>query len=386
MNDNQKEHFRGILKNWRSELMEEVDRTVSHMKDEAANFPDPGDRATQEEEFSLELRTRDRERKLIKKIESTLEQIDQDEYGYCDACGVEIGIKRLEARPTATLCIDCKTLEEIKEKQEARHRSRRHSRSDRPTPARSWPDGIPDLPGPLRPLAHRPAALRLAGRRACELPRRPRATAGTWLVRIEDLDPPREQRGATGRILQSLRAHALHWDETELYQRERTGAYERVVVALLDSGDAFHCTCSRQDLHLDNGAHAAACPRSRAAPAGESAIRLRARGTSYRFSDIFLGEVELPGPAGTDDFVIRRRDGLYAYQLAVVIDDAFQGITHVVRGRDLLESTPHQIFLRSRLGLAPVRYGHIPLAAERTGAEAQQAEPCSAAGRRARAA
>jgi DnaK suppressor protein len=118
MNEKQKEHFRGILKNWRSELMEEVDRTVSHMKDEAANFPDPADRATQEEEFSLELRTRDRERKLIKKIESTLELIDQDEYGFCDACGIEIGIKRLEARPTATLCIDCKTLEEIKEKQE----------------------------------------------------------------------------------------------------------------------------------------------------------------------------------------------------------------------------------------------------------------------------
>ena len=188
-----------------------------------------------------------------------------------------------------------------------------------------------------------------------------RAHGGAWLLRIEDLDPPREQRGATGRILQSLRAHALHWDETELYQRDRTGAYERVVVALLDSGDAFHCTCSRQDLHLDNGAHAAACPRSRAAPAGESAIRLRARDTSYRFADLFLGEVELPGPAGTDDFVIRRRDGLYAYQLAVVIDDAFQGITHVVRGRDLLESTPHQIFLRARLGQAPVRYGHIPL-------------------------
>ena len=118
MNEKQKEHFRGILKNWRAELMEEVDRTVTHMKDEAANFPDPADRATQEEEFSLELRTRDRERKLIKKIESTLELIDQDDYGYCDACGVEIGIKRLEARPTATLCIDCKTLEEIKERQE----------------------------------------------------------------------------------------------------------------------------------------------------------------------------------------------------------------------------------------------------------------------------
>ncbi|MDP4651060.1 MAG: RNA polymerase-binding protein DksA [Haliea sp.] len=118
MSEPQCEHFRGILLNWKSELMQEVDRTVSHMKDEAANFPDPADRATQEEEFSLELRTRDRERKLIKKIDSTIERINQDDYGFCDACGVEIGIKRLEARPTATLCIDCKTLDEIKEKQE----------------------------------------------------------------------------------------------------------------------------------------------------------------------------------------------------------------------------------------------------------------------------
>lgn len=118
MSDEQKDHFRKILNSWRSDLMQEVDRTVSHMKDEAANFPDPADRATQEEEFSFELRTRDRERKLIKKIESTLELIDVNDYGYCDSCGVEIGIKRLEARPTATLCIDCKTLAEIKEKQE----------------------------------------------------------------------------------------------------------------------------------------------------------------------------------------------------------------------------------------------------------------------------
>lgn len=117
MNENQKVHFRHLLLNWRSELMEEVDRTVTHMKDEAANFPDPADRASQEEEFSLELRTRDRERKLIKKIDSTLELIENDDYGYCNACGVEIGIRRLEARPTATLCVDCKTLAEIKEKQ-----------------------------------------------------------------------------------------------------------------------------------------------------------------------------------------------------------------------------------------------------------------------------
>jgi DnaK suppressor protein len=117
MNKAQKAHFRSLLLAWKSELMEEVDRTVSHMKDEAANFPDPADRATQEEEFSLELRARDRERKLIKKIDSTLELIEQDDYGYCSDCGIEIGVHRLEVRPTATQCIDCKTLAEIKEKQ-----------------------------------------------------------------------------------------------------------------------------------------------------------------------------------------------------------------------------------------------------------------------------
>ncbi len=117
MSEEMREHFRHILTGWRKELMEEVDRTVHHMKDEAANFPDPNDRATQESEFTMELRTRDRERKLIKKIAESLDALDEGEYGYCESCGIEIGIRRLEARPTATLCIDCKTLDEIREKQ-----------------------------------------------------------------------------------------------------------------------------------------------------------------------------------------------------------------------------------------------------------------------------
>lgn len=116
MGPDQADHFRELLLNWKRELMEEVDRTVHHMRDEAANFPDPNDRATQEEEFALELRTRDRERKLIKKIDESLIDLDNGDYGYCEICGVEIGIRRLEARPTATLCIDCKTLDEIKER------------------------------------------------------------------------------------------------------------------------------------------------------------------------------------------------------------------------------------------------------------------------------
>ena len=117
MNEEQKQHFREILESWKVQLMEEVDRTVNHMQEEAANYPDWADRASQEEEFNLELKTRDRERRLIRKIDNTMELIDQDDYGYCESCGVEIGIRRLEARPTATQCIDCKTLAEIKEKQ-----------------------------------------------------------------------------------------------------------------------------------------------------------------------------------------------------------------------------------------------------------------------------
>ncbi|MCG6938378.1 MAG: RNA polymerase-binding protein DksA [Gammaproteobacteria bacterium] len=117
MSEGQIKHFTEILQAWKVDLMSEVDRTVDHMKDEAANFPDPADRATQEEEFSLELRTRDRERKLIKKIDDTLALMKTGEYGYCETCGVEIGLSRMEARPTATQCIDCKSLDEIKEKQ-----------------------------------------------------------------------------------------------------------------------------------------------------------------------------------------------------------------------------------------------------------------------------
>ena len=117
MSNGQLGHFRHILNRWRLDLMREVDRTVHHMQDEAGNFPDPADRATQEEEFSIELRTRDRERKLIKKIDQTIERLDQENYGYCETCGVEIGLRRLEARPTATQCVDCKSLDEIKERQ-----------------------------------------------------------------------------------------------------------------------------------------------------------------------------------------------------------------------------------------------------------------------------
>jgi DnaK suppressor protein len=120
MNAQQRKHFRKILETLKGELSEEIDRTVHTMQDEATVFADPNDRASQESDMALELRNRDRERKLIKKIDETIARIDSDEYGYCDSCGVEIGLKRLEARPTATLCIDCKTLDELRERQVAK--------------------------------------------------------------------------------------------------------------------------------------------------------------------------------------------------------------------------------------------------------------------------
>ncbi|MBT5032467.1 MAG: RNA polymerase-binding protein DksA [Proteobacteria bacterium] len=117
MSDKQREHFRAILRAWRKSLVDDVSRTLHNMQDENINHPDPTDRASQETDMSLELRNRDRERKLLKKIDETISRIDGDDYGWCESCGVEIGIQRLEARPTAEQCVDCKTLNEIKERQ-----------------------------------------------------------------------------------------------------------------------------------------------------------------------------------------------------------------------------------------------------------------------------
>jgi len=120
MNSRQLAHFRAILEALKLELSQDIDRTVHTMQDEATVFADPNDRASQESDMALELRNRDRERKLIKKIDETIAKIDAGEYGYCESCGIEIGLKRLEARPTATLCIDCKTLDELRERQVAK--------------------------------------------------------------------------------------------------------------------------------------------------------------------------------------------------------------------------------------------------------------------------
>lgn len=188
-----------------------------------------------------------------------------------------------------------------------------------------------------------------------------RSAHGTWSLRIEDIDPPREQPNAGARIIASLRRHALHWDGDPLHQSTRHDAYAQALACLLATGKAFHCTCSRKELHLEGNRHAAGCPRSQRPPSRPSSIRLQATHEPSHIDDLILGTVMFSRPGGTDDLILRRRDGLYAYQLAVVVDDAWQGITHVVRGRDLLDSTPHQILLHRLLGAQPPRFAHVPL-------------------------
>ena len=185
-----------------------------------------------------------------------------------------------------------------------------------------------------------------------------KAQGGRWLLRMEDIDPPREQPGAAEKILQSLQRHGLHHDGDILWQHQRSAAYDRALEQLLASGDAFYCSCSRRQLADVDGLHHGPC----VAPLrpDDAAIRLRADSGYINFEDRLFGA---QGSAQADfgDVILRRRDGYYAYQLAVVVDDAEQGISDVVRGTDLLSSTARQLLLQQKLGLARPRYLHIPV-------------------------
>lgn len=196
-----------------------------------------------------------------------------------------------------------------------------------------------------------------------------RSAGGQWLVRIEDLDPPREQPGADLLILQSMAAHGLSHDDGVLYQSSRLDVYEQALQALLDKGVAYYCTCSRRRFNENNGRHAAGCPQSHTAPdTSDAAIRACFHSnTSWQFADRIQGSCSFRFDTPVDDFVLRRRDGLIAYQLAVVVDDHFQQITDVVRGIDLLDSTPRQMWLQQQLGLPPVRYAHLPVLVDEDG-------------------
>ncbi|KPU52005.1 glutamyl-queuosine tRNA(Asp) synthetase [Pseudomonas fluorescens] len=187
-----------------------------------------------------------------------------------------------------------------------------------------------------------------------------RSVGGRWLMRMEDLDPPREVPGAQAAILKALESYGFEWDGDLVRQSERHDAYAEVIDRLFNHGLAYACTCSRKQLAPYNGIYPGLC-RNAGHGTDRAAIRLRVPELEYHFLDRVQGEYRQHLGREVGDFVIRRRDGLYAYQLAVVLDDAWQGITDIVRGADLLDSTPRQLYLQELLGLPQPRYLHIPL-------------------------
>jgi glutamyl-Q tRNA(Asp) synthetase len=198
---------------------------------------------------------------------------------------------------------------------------------------------------------------------------------GAWLVRIEDLDPPREVPGSGAAILEMLAEFGFEWDEPVLWQSSRADAYARAATQLLNSGLAYECSCSRAEIAAARGTAAGAeelhypgwCRTGPRAPARARALRLRVPDQSIGFADAIQGHVGYNVASDVGDFVIRRRDGLFAYQLAAVVDDAAQNISHVVRGVDLLSSTPRQILLQRALGVATPAYAHLPLVLDQDG-------------------
>ena len=188
-----------------------------------------------------------------------------------------------------------------------------------------------------------------------------RSVGGRWLVRMEDLDPPREVPGAQDAILQTLERYGFEWDGPVERQSARGEAYAAVVEQWLRSGLAYACTCSRKQLEGTHGIYPGTCRNAQHDWHGEVAIRIRVPELEYSFNDRVQGEFRQHLGREVGDFIIRRRDGLFAYQLAVVLDDAWQGVTDIVRGADLLDNTPRQLYLQELLGIAQPRYLHVPL-------------------------
>jgi glutamyl-Q tRNA(Asp) synthetase len=184
---------------------------------------------------------------------------------------------------------------------------------------------------------------------------------GLWLVRLEDIDPPREQLGASKAILKTLDAFGLHWDETELYQSQQTALYNDVLTSLAEQKQSYNCQCTRAEIKAIGGVYQGHC-RSLNRPLENSATRvINTVGISH-YQDLIQGEVSCNKALAQEDFIVFRKDGLFAYQLAVVVDDIFQGINHVIRGCDLLEPTARQLSFFKLLQCPAPKYGHVPLA------------------------
>ena len=189
---------------------------------------------------------------------------------------------------------------------------------------------------------------------------------GKWLVRLEDIDPPREQAGASAAILSTLEAFGLYWDENVLYQSQQTERYQHALQELQQQGLSYYCQCTRQSIKHLGGIYQGHC-RTLQLPAQNSATRLINKQGLYQFNDMVQGHVCCDKRLAEEDFIIHRKDTLFAYQLAVVHDDIFQNITHVVRGCDLLEPTARQLTLFATLNEPAPKYGHVPLVVTQTG-------------------
>ncbi|MGL5486292.1 MAG: tRNA glutamyl-Q(34) synthetase GluQRS [Shewanella sp.] len=190
---------------------------------------------------------------------------------------------------------------------------------------------------------------------------RARSLGGKWLIRIEDIDPPREVKGAADDILRTLEAYGFEWDDSVLYQSARTDAYQAKLDELLAEDNAYFCQCSRKQIQAMGGIYDGRCHQL-ATPHQSGAIRLVNRAQVAEFSDNLMGKVVVDHDFATEDFIIKRSDGLYAYQLAVVLDDAHQSISEVVRGCDLIEASCRQLSLYQSLGLTAPQWLHLPLA------------------------
>ncbi|MDQ8037543.1 MAG: tRNA glutamyl-Q(34) synthetase GluQRS [Pedobacter sp.] len=196
-----------------------------------------------------------------------------------------------------------------------------------------------------------------------------RAAGGKWLLRMEDLDPPREMPGAARRIIEQIKAYGFEWDGELIFQSNRLHAYHDAIATLQGAGHLFWCSCSRSELARNGSLMYPGHCREFKSPRRDAAVRVRVPQGSVAFTDRVFGVQEEDVAEAVGDFVILRRDGLFAYQLAVVVDDAFQGVTDVVRGADLLDNTARQIVLQNMLGLPTPRYLHLPLALHADGSK-----------------
>lgn len=187
-----------------------------------------------------------------------------------------------------------------------------------------------------------------------------KANNGIWLVRIEDIDPPREQQGAAKAILATLEAYGLHWDENVLYQSKQSELYEQVLAYLQEQQLSYHCNCTRAQIKAAGGIYNGTCKHKQLTES-QTSIRLVNQFGESHYQDLIQGNVQCDKALAKEDFIIKRKDGLYAYQLAVVNDDIYQGITHIVRGCDLLEPTARQLTLYKTLDFTPPQYAHVPL-------------------------